>query len=214
VLKDTVFRTGLSLAAHWMSRMARATADQGRTAVGDTLPASNTTRVCRGAYSGFDLQCLRRGSSVPRDRRRAEARCWPATRATNALQLRFTRVVSRLQIDGAKEFVESRRYTCTFQRGRRLGADMTEQTFARRLWLSLLPRFVRLTRITGFDIWLLRQVHRSAGVPVRAHQRRGDLLLPVRVARIVCYRSRWRNTSRRTRNRQPYQLAEESYVRR
>jgi hypothetical protein len=28
---------------------------------------------------------------------------------------------------------------------------MTEQTFARGLWLSLLPLFVRLTWITGFD---------------------------------------------------------------
>ncbi|SEI28535.1 hypothetical protein SAMN05192544_11373 [Paraburkholderia hospita] len=29
---------------------------------------------------------------------------------------------------------------------------MTEQTFARGLWLSLLPLFVRLTWITGFDV--------------------------------------------------------------
>jgi hypothetical protein len=43
---------------------------------------------------------------------------------------------------------------------------MKEQTFARRLWLSLLPRFVGLTWITGFDIWLLRQVHRSVRVAV------------------------------------------------
>ncbi|MEX3985295.1 hypothetical protein AB4Y45_40810 [Paraburkholderia sp. EG287A] len=43
---------------------------------------------------------------------------------------------------------------------------MREQTFARKLWLWLLPGLVRLTSIEGLDARLLRQVHRTIAVQV------------------------------------------------
>jgi len=42
---------------------------------------------------------------------------------------------------------------------------MKKQTFARNLWLSLLPSLIRLAVIPGVDTWLLRQVHRPNHVP-------------------------------------------------
>jgi hypothetical protein len=42
-----------------------------------------------------------------------------------------------------------------------LRSDMQKQTFARKLWLALLPRLVSLAAIGGFDAWLLRHVHRA-----------------------------------------------------
>jgi hypothetical protein len=38
---------------------------------------------------------------------------------------------------------------------------MEKQTFAQQLWLALLPSLVSLTAIKGFDVWLLRQAHRT-----------------------------------------------------
>jgi hypothetical protein len=37
---------------------------------------------------------------------------------------------------------------------------METQTFASKLWSTLLPRLVCLASIRGFDVWLLHQVHR------------------------------------------------------
>ncbi|MDH6148631.1 hypothetical protein OKW46_002556 [Paraburkholderia sp. WSM4179] len=38
-----------------------------------------------------------------------------------------------------------------------------------QLWLSLLARFACLTAITGYDVWLLRRLHRTAWVPDHHH---------------------------------------------
>jgi hypothetical protein len=57
-----------------------------------------------------------------------------------------------------------------------LDSDMKEQTFARNLWLSILPSLVGLTVIPGADVWLLRQVHQTSPVPCLRGSARGNLL--------------------------------------